>query len=74
MVEALIRAGANVNLRDKQGDTALTIAARDASAPVVKALLAAGANADLRNNNRANAADIARNLRRDAIRNLLSGG
>jgi ankyrin repeat protein len=68
------KAGANVNLRDQQGDTALTIAARDASAPLVKALLGAGANADLRNNNRATAADIAGNLRRDAIRKLISGG
>jgi ankyrin repeat protein len=74
VVEALLKAGADVNLRDKQGDTALTVAARDASAPVVKALLGAGANADLRNNNRATAADIAENLRRDAIRKLISGG
>jgi len=73
VVEALLRAGADVNLRDKQGDTALTIAARDASAALVKALLGAGANVDLRNNNRANAADIAQSLRRDAIHRMLAG-
>ncbi len=53
-------------------ETALTLAARDASPEVVRALLASGAEASYRNANRANAGDIARSLHRDAIAELLS--
>jgi ankyrin repeat protein len=68
----LLRAGAKVDLRDRQGDTALTLAARDASVEVVRALLEAGADASLRNENRTNAADIATSLRRQQVSKLLA--
>jgi ankyrin repeat protein len=62
-----------VNLRDRQGDTALTIAARDSSVALIRALLAAGADRNIRNGNRANAQDIAHDLHREAIVELLAG-
>jgi ankyrin repeat protein len=69
----LLGAGAKVNLRDRQGDTALTIAARDSSVALIRALLAAGADRNIRNGNRANAQDIAHDLHREAIVELLAG-
>jgi ankyrin repeat protein len=71
-VRVLLRAGADVGLRDSQGETALTLAARDAAPEVVKALLDAGADRAIRNNNRVNAGDIAENLHRQAVLALLS--
>ena len=44
-VDALIKAGANVNAVNDLGITPLLVACADAGAPVVARLLAAGANA-----------------------------
>jgi len=44
VIEILVAAGADVNARDSNGQTALMIAARSRSMDVIKALLAAGAD------------------------------
>ena len=47
--EALIKAGANLDLQDKNGNTALIVAARYGRTATVEALIKAGANLDLQN-------------------------
>jgi uncharacterized protein len=48
MVEALIKRGANVNLKHYSGDTALMMAASNPNAKIVKALLKAGADPNIK--------------------------
>jgi uncharacterized protein len=43
-LEALVRAGADIDARDEHGQTGLMIAARDGHAPVVRWLVEHGAN------------------------------
>lgn len=51
MVEALLKSGADVNVRDSEaGETPLMLAAKYSSAEVVKALIGAGADVNARNN------------------------
>ena len=49
LVRALIKAGANVKLKNQFGTTALTEAAIIGSAPIIDALLKAGADPNTRN-------------------------
>jgi len=49
MIELLLKSGADIHARDKNGATPLHRAVRTRCAEAVKALLAAGANATLRN-------------------------
>jgi ankyrin repeat protein len=72
VVRLLLAAGADVNARDQDGETPLTLAARDASEAVVRALLAAGGEVAYRNANRATAEDIAKGLNRGAVAGLLA--
>jgi len=46
VVRAMIEAGADVNMKDKQGFTPLILAAQMGHTAVVQALIEAGANAD----------------------------
>ena len=46
-VEALIKAGANLDLQTKNGNTALIVAAREGHTATAEALIKAGANLDL---------------------------
>ena len=46
MVECLLRARADINQHDKQGLTALTIAARRMQSPLIRLLVDAGADKD----------------------------
>ena len=49
VVEALLAAGADVEIRDKEGETALTLAADSGNTDVVQTLLGAGADANVKN-------------------------
>lgn len=51
IVELLLKAGANVDAIDEDGETPLSFAARMGSAEIVKALLNAGANIEAKDNN-----------------------
>jgi ankyrin repeat protein len=48
IIEELVKLGAEVDMRDRRGDTALAIATRRGLRPAVRALLALGANPDTR--------------------------
>ena len=48
VVETLLAAGADLEIRDKEGETALTLAADSGNVEAVRALLAAGANANVK--------------------------
>ena len=50
IVKALIDAGADVNVKNKKGQTALIVATREGRSEVVKILLAAGANVNAKQN------------------------
>ena len=53
MIEALVKRGADVNIRDSEdGETPLMEAAKYSSAEVIKALIAAGADVNARSNDR----------------------
>jgi hypothetical protein len=49
-VKDLLDAGANVNSKDENGDTALIVASRDGYTEIVEMLLKAEANVDIKNN------------------------
>ncbi|CAI8021052.1 Putative ankyrin repeat protein MM_0045 [Geodia barretti] len=49
VVSLLVKAGANTDLQNKDGDSALMMAAREGRTEVVSLLLEAGANTDLQN-------------------------
>jgi uncharacterized protein len=49
MIEALVKRGANVNIRDSEGETPLMLAVRLSSADVVRVLIGAGADVNARN-------------------------
>jgi ankyrin repeat protein len=49
MTEALVKRGANVNIRDSEGETPLLMAVRYSSAAVVTALINAGADVNAKN-------------------------
>ncbi len=77
-IQLLVAAGADVNVRNSNGQTALMIAARFRSMDVVKALLAAGANPSICDAESRNAADHFGSSRCDdpeclAIQEQLSG-
>jgi hypothetical protein len=59
MLNALIELGANINLQDINGDTALIIAVRNGSLDIVYDLIDAGADPNLKNNDGKTALDIA---------------
>jgi len=60
VLNALIAAGADINLQNNEGETALMIAASNNDLTMVNALIAAGANPNLRDNNyESNAVDFA---------------
>lgn len=50
MADLLLKSGANINLTDKNGNTALMEAAKNGYGNVVKLLMSAGAKADAKNN------------------------
>ena len=52
IIEVLLKSGANVNLRDLNGETALMKAVRTGIIPAIELLLKAGANLNLQNNSK----------------------
>ncbi len=68
MVDALVRTGANVNLRDEKGFTAVIWASVFRRASIVKKLIAAGADVNARTNEGKSAIDLAES---DEIERLL---
>jgi ankyrin repeat protein len=69
IVEALLRAGADVNLRDSRGYTALMWAAEVGHASIVKKLITAGTDVNVRGNDGKAAIDITGN---DEIKKMLT--
>ncbi len=64
MIEALVKRGANVNIRDSEsGETPLIFAAKYSSLDVVKALVGAGADVNARNDDGKTVLTIAENSR-----------
>jgi quinoprotein dehydrogenase-associated probable ABC transporter substrate-binding protein len=59
IAQALIKRGADVNAKDKDGMTALMVAASHNNAPMIGLLMQSGANAAVRNNRGQTAVDIA---------------
>ena len=72
MATALIGLGAKPNLQDKEGRTALMIAADYGNAIIADALLKAGADAALKNKKGQTALDIARDEHTAAFDTLKS--
>jgi ankyrin repeat protein len=72
ILSQLLKAGAQVNATDNHGDTALILATRDGTPDAIRTLLSAGADRDLRNKDRANAREIATNLKRAELAALLA--
>jgi len=68
---ALLEAGANPNIRNNQGYTALMIACAEGHVEAAKALIDAGADRGLRNKKRQTAADIAALSSHTALTELL---
>jgi quinoprotein dehydrogenase-associated probable ABC transporter substrate-binding protein len=60
IAQALINRGANVNAEDKDGMTALMVAASHNNAPMIGLLMQSGANAAAKNNRGQTAVDIAK--------------
>ena len=58
-IEALLAAGADVNAKNKRGNTALHWAAGNGHVPAIEALLAAGAEPDVKNRNGNTPLDVA---------------
>lgn len=72
-VQVLIKNGANVNVRDDDGDTALAYAAvRGAPIDLVKTLLSAGADVNIKNNRGQTALMLATEQRKSKIVELLT--
>ena len=75
LVELLIAAGANLEYKDKEGTTALILAARKGSATNLRALLTAGAKVDARGKNGTTALhEAVREMELEAIEILLDAG
>ena len=75
LVRALIKAGANVTLKNQFGTSALTEAAIIGSAPIIDALLKAGADPNTRNpEGETPLMAVARSGNVDAARRLLDAG
>jgi ankyrin repeat protein len=75
LVRALIKAGANVKLKNQLGTSAITEAAIIGSAPIVEALLKAGADANFRTpDGETPLMAAARSGRIDAVKALLAAG
>jgi ankyrin repeat protein len=70
MAIALLESGAKVNLQDKQGRTALMIAADYGNASLADALLKAGADSTITNHNGQTAFAIARDAHTAAFERL----
>lgn len=68
VVETLLRAGADVNLRDSRGYTALMWAAEAGNAIIVKRLIAAGSDVHVRGNDGNSAIDVTIN---DEVKKIL---
>jgi ankyrin repeat protein len=60
IAKALIKRGADVNAKDKDGMTALMVATSHDNAPTIGLLLQSGANAEAKNNRGEQALDIAK--------------
>jgi ankyrin repeat protein len=73
VVASLLAHGAQVDLTNKSGDTALMAASRVGALPVCSALLRAGASRTVRNTMHATAGDIARQRGFAAVAQLLEG-
>lgn len=73
MAQVLIDNGADVNLADQEGNTALMFAVEKGLASSVRTLLQAHAHVGMRNKKGRTALDIARSSGRAAILKLLSG-
>lgn len=58
-IEKLVKSGANLNAKDKNGNAPIHLAAASSSAKVMKALIKAGANMNLQNKDGATALHIA---------------
>ena len=75
LVQALIKAGANVKLKNQLGTSALTEAAIIGSAPIIDALLKAGADPNTKNpEGETPLMAVARSGRVDAATRLLDAG
>jgi hypothetical protein len=75
VAEALIKAGADVNLADASGRTALILAALWGQAEMVEALIKAGANLNQRETDGATALSLAAwNCHADIVRELMKAG
>lgn len=57
-VKALLHHGANINLQDELGETAVMIAARENCKEAVRVLIGAGAQLDVTNYEQMTAADV----------------
>ena len=66
-----IKANANINLRNNNGDSALIIAAKEGNYYAFKALIEAGAETDIKNNDGDSVFEIAEKKRKKTIHNYL---
>lgn len=73
IINSLLDARASINLQDRQGDTALHKAIKNAYDGAVRVLVAAGADLQLKNERQETPLDTARRLNRREAIDLLSG-
>ena len=71
VIPYLIKASANINLRNNNGDSALMIAAKEGNYYAFKALIEAGAETDIKNNDGDSVFEIAEKKRKKTIHNYL---
>ncbi len=70
-VELLLKAGADPNAKDKQGNTALIVASSRGYPKVAELLLKNGAHLNLKNENDRTALDLATRNNREKVRKIL---
>ncbi|MDD9901253.1 MAG: ankyrin repeat domain-containing protein [Alphaproteobacteria bacterium] len=68
----LLQRGADINVQHSTGETALMIAAHDGAIDIVKTLIEKGADPALHNENGETAQDMARNMHREELAEILA--